>query len=87
MSAATTRSPPMIAPLVIFGLPGLIVGLLVGRWWALLLPVAVATLPLVADSGTTETQWWLGALAMAGPLALGVLTGVLVRAMADAARD
>jgi hypothetical protein len=77
----------MIVPLVIFGLPGLVVGLLVGRWWAVLAPVALGALTLLAGDGGAEANPWELATFVVLPAAGGTLTGVLVRAMYEAARD
>jgi hypothetical protein len=77
----------MIVPLVIFGLPGLVVGLLVGRWWAVLAPVALGALTLLAGDGGAEANPWELATFVVLPAAVGTLTGVLVRAMYEAARD
>jgi hypothetical protein len=57
---------------------GLVVGLLVGRWWALL--AAVGVFLWIGTSVEVEVSPWLLALVYAGLIAAGIAAGVLLRA-------
>jgi hypothetical protein len=59
---------------------GLLVGLVIGRWWALVAAVGFGV--WVALTEEVEVQgWWLG-LAYAGLAALGILAGIGLRRVA-----
>jgi hypothetical protein len=62
---------------VLLGVGGFLIGLVVGRWWALVLPAAFAAWILTGDTG--DVPVWAVALFTAGIAALGVLVGVAVR--------
>jgi hypothetical protein len=58
---------------------GTIVGLVVGRWWALVAALVVFVL-IGTQSGVDEVSPWGLALMYAGFIAAGVAVGVTVRA-------
>lgn len=62
---------------VTFGV-GVVVGLLVGRWWALLAPLGIFL--WIGTSSEVEVSPWLLGLVYAGIIAAGIAVGVLVRA-------
>ena len=67
---------------------GLVVGVLVGRWWVLVLVLATPALALVgggsyyADSGP---RWVVALLFVGLPLAVGLIAGVALRARSRSA--
>lgn len=62
---------------VAFGI-GVVVGLLIGRWWALL--AALGIFLWIGTSAEVEVSPWALALAYAGITSAGIAAGVLGRA-------
>jgi hypothetical protein len=58
---------------------GAIIGLVVGRWWALLAALAVFVW-IYTETGVDEVPHWALALMYAGVIAVGIAAGVACRA-------
>jgi hypothetical protein len=69
----------MLVPILIAG--GFLLGLIVGRWWALAAPVGVGAWVVVV-SEVEVSAWFLG-FAYGGVAAVSVAAGVLLRRFAS----
>jgi hypothetical protein len=82
MTAAMLADAAYWAVLILFGvgLGGLVVGLLVARWWALLLAflIPVAFIPAGTDWDGSQTWGW-ALLLLSPPALLGLALGVAIR--------